>query len=329
MENKPKVSIIIPAYNVENYIHRGMESCINQTYSNIEIVVVDDGSYDKTADIIDCYSKKDNRIILLRQKNRGVSNARNNALSHITGKYVMFLDSDDWLELNAVEMLVRNTKKYKEAFTICSRYIVNENDLTERINDDIRKTTEIIQNRKVLESFLYKYFYFQSSCYKLFNVDLIRSNEIFFREDISHGEDGLFVFTYLQHISKVVSIPMPLWNILDRSDSASNSSFNSKKLTAIDAAEAMLSFEISKKVHDEIVKYLVTRAETMFLEACKDSTRNNEEEISIIRRKLKIYKEYLSLQNVSLKEKIRYIFFVLMPLFFIAFVFQLKNNRKY
>ena len=324
MGNNPKVTIIIPAYNVQEYIQKGIESCITQTYSNLEIIIVDDGSEDETAKVIEKYSKQDERILFLKQVNGGVSSARNNALNHASGEYVIFLDSDDWLERNTVEILIKNLEQNEDSFIICSRYIVNESDCTVKVNDDTRTNNEIVKGEKILESFLYKFYYFQSSCYKLFDLQIIKKNKILFSQEISHGEDGLFVFEYLQHVKSVVSVPVPLWDILDRSGSASNSSFSTKKLTAIDAAEAMLKFNISDDTRIVITKYLIVRAETMFLEACEGGAKINKEALMYIKKKLKEYRIALTFPNTTFHEKIRYLYLVNAPFWLIEKTLRLK-----
>ena len=95
-----KISIIIPAYNVEKYIDKCITSVINQTYDNIEAIIVNDGSTDNTALIIEKYSEVDNRIIVVNKENSGVSDSRNIGIENITGDYAFFLDSDDWIEEN-------------------------------------------------------------------------------------------------------------------------------------------------------------------------------------------------------------------------------------
>ena len=104
------ISIIVPVYNVEKYLEQCLESLLNQTYKNIEIIVVNDGSTDQSLDILKKYSFKDNRIKLYSQKNQGISAARNTALEHINGKYVMFVDSDDWIEINTCEIALHEMK---------------------------------------------------------------------------------------------------------------------------------------------------------------------------------------------------------------------------
>ena len=108
MENcgiAPLVSIIIPVYNVEKYLIECLDSCLNQTLQNIEIICIDDASTDNSSKILEEYAQKDSRIILIKQKiNKGQGIAKNLGINIATGKYLMFLDSDDWLELNAVEL---------------------------------------------------------------------------------------------------------------------------------------------------------------------------------------------------------------------------------
>lgn len=97
------VSIIIPVYNVQEYLRKCLDSVINQTYKNLEIIIVNDGSTDNSFSICKEYAKKDPRIILLSQENRGLSNARNTGIKKISGNYIYFVDSDDWLRLDAIE----------------------------------------------------------------------------------------------------------------------------------------------------------------------------------------------------------------------------------
>ena len=104
-----KVSIIIPVYNSEEYIKRCLESVINQTYKNLEILIINDGSKDKSDEIIKSY--KDDRIKYITQENRGLSGARNTGIDNSTGDYIMFLDSDDSIDLDAVSLLVERIKR--------------------------------------------------------------------------------------------------------------------------------------------------------------------------------------------------------------------------
>ena len=107
MSEKPLVSVVIPVYNVENYLRQCMDSVVNQTYSNLEIVCVNDGSPDRSIDILRDYEQKDKRIRIVEIENQGLSGARNVGTSHCTGDYLLYLDSDDWIDLDTVEVALR------------------------------------------------------------------------------------------------------------------------------------------------------------------------------------------------------------------------------
>ena len=100
-----KITVIVPVYNVENYLNKCLDSLINQTYKNLEIIVINDGSTDNSGEICQEYAQKDNRIIYVEQENGGLSDARNAGLERMTGSYVTFVDSDDWVEPDYVEVL--------------------------------------------------------------------------------------------------------------------------------------------------------------------------------------------------------------------------------
>ena len=159
----PKISVIVPVYNVENYISKCIESIINQTYANLEIIIVDDGSTDKSGDICNYYAKKDERIIHIHQENQGMSIARNNALDIAKGEYIGFVDSDDWIEPNMYYTLYDNAIAYDADISMCNFYYVynsgqkspysNENDDIKvldgiyKIAHNIRLSNNCIWNR--------------------------------------------------------------------------------------------------------------------------------------------------------------------------------------
>lgn len=105
-----KISVIIPVYNVEKYLKRCLDSVVNQTYKNLEIILIDDGSTDKSGNICDEYAAKDKRIIVIHKENGGLSDARNKGLDICTGDYISFIDSDDWIENGFYEYVVNNVK---------------------------------------------------------------------------------------------------------------------------------------------------------------------------------------------------------------------------
>ena len=108
-----KITVIVPVYNVEHYLEKCLDSLINQTYKNLEIIVINDGSTDNSGEICQEYAQKDNRIVYIEKENGGLSDARNVGLDKMTGSYVTFIDSDDWVELDYVEILYKKIIEYQ------------------------------------------------------------------------------------------------------------------------------------------------------------------------------------------------------------------------
>lgn len=135
------ISVIIPVYNIEKYLDRCLESIINQSYTNLEIILIDDGSTDNSGKICDDYKNQDNRIIVVHKKNEGVSQARNLGISIATGEFLSFVDGDDTVEKDMFLTLINNAYKYNADFSCCGVrfiYIWMEKSLMKKL----------IQNRK-------------------------------------------------------------------------------------------------------------------------------------------------------------------------------------
>jgi glycosyltransferase involved in cell wall biosynthesis len=132
------VSVIVPVYNVEKYLDKCIQSIIGQTYSKLEIILIDDGSSDSSSKILDSYKKKDSRIKVVRQENAGLSAARNTGIDNATGDYFVFVDSDDFISPHMVEILYDNLRTYNADISICGLHWVNEGESVEEcLENDI------------------------------------------------------------------------------------------------------------------------------------------------------------------------------------------------
>ena len=129
------ISIVIPVYNIEKYLKECLDSLVNQTFKDFEVICVNDGSKDKSLDILNEYAKKDSRFIVVTQENGGSGSARNNGLSRARGKYVQFLDGDDYFEPELLEKLYNLAEKYQANISVCSSRKVDDNgNITETKN---------------------------------------------------------------------------------------------------------------------------------------------------------------------------------------------------
>ncbi len=153
-----KISVIVPVYKVEPYLRKCLDSIVNQTYRNLEIILVDDGSPDKCGTICDEYAAKDGRIVVIHKKNGGVSSARNAGLTRATGAWIGWVDPDDWVEPDMYEYLLENAKRYGADIAVCGLYKVYSNR-RERFSvekarqlDNAQGMEEILEN-DVLQSY--------------------------------------------------------------------------------------------------------------------------------------------------------------------------------
>lgn len=211
MSPELRISVIIPAYNVAEWLPRCIESVINQTYKNLEILIIDDGSTDETGIVADAYAEKDTRITAIHQENHGVSHARNQGLEMVTGDAVSFIDSDDSLELYMYEILVKYMDLYDAEIAHCGyKHIVGDEV---RLVHDTKRI--ILQNaHEALDCFVSGRLFGGGLWSKLFRTELIR--ELKFREDLKINEDILFNFQAFCKAEKTVFVDYAMYNYIAR-----------------------------------------------------------------------------------------------------------------
>ena len=212
---RPRISVIIPVYNVEKYLERCVDSVINQTFKDLEIILVDDGSRDESGRICDEIKTTDNRIIVIHQSNGGLGFARNSGLKIATGEYVSFLDSDDYLRLDTYEKLNETIKLTDAETCIFSFCRVKNGEIKITQTNAISGTFKgrealynIFLNVLGSEPSCYHDFriLWQSSCFSLYSLDLIKKYNISFPSEgdfVSFSEDVLYNFDYYSRATNV------------------------------------------------------------------------------------------------------------------------------
>lgn len=188
-----KVSVIIPVYNVANYLNDCIHSLLNQTLKEIEFIFVNDGSSDNSQEIIEKYKKQDSRISLINQKNAGVSVARNNGIKLAKGLYIGFVDGDDFVEKDMFEVLFNETEK-NDLDVVVSNFII-EQDGVKKITQPFFATKKIFNKQKIqceIIPFLIKNDDLNTCCTKIFKNSFITENNINFPKGKELGEDALF-----------------------------------------------------------------------------------------------------------------------------------------
>ena len=186
------VSIIVPVYNVEEYLRECVDSVLNQTYSDVEVILVDDGSTDQSGNICDEYAKMDSRIKVIHKKNGGVSSARNTGIETASGERIIFVDSDDCIHPRLLE-------SYRElddgSVTLLCDYTTDMEEWKRFSLNDFEEHMEFVAREKFMKLF-YKD-YMNPPFNKYFRADIIREHQIRFPEDMSLGEDLIFNMKYL------------------------------------------------------------------------------------------------------------------------------------
>lgn len=210
----PLVSILIPAYNVENYIEECLDSVVNQTYRNLQVVVVDDGSTDRTGEILDRYSEKYPYIEVYHIENGGVANARNFLLEKAKGDFVQFVDADDWIEPEMISMMYRAKAETKADIVVCQV-------------GDMYGDNEIWDRNKTIKEFLGHKKFSGALWNKMISRELTKN--VKFSEGIHYGEDALFIWEIINKVNTVTLIPNRLYHHRPNPEGLSNSTWTPNK----------------------------------------------------------------------------------------------------
>ena len=219
------VSIIIPVYNVEKYLSQCIESVINQTYKNLEIILIDDGSPDNCGEICDSYAEKDSRIIVLHKKNEGVSAARNDGIAISKGEYICFVDSDDYVLENYVETLYKTIVEKKVDVVSCGFFRKYGGVLYHNKKDQYSVAVECNSSQGFYDKLCID-FRADVPWNKIFKSSIIKEHHIAFQPGIHPGEDMLFVVSYTGYATSAAYISDALYIYVNSDTSVVKSTEN-------------------------------------------------------------------------------------------------------
>lgn len=292
------VSVLIPAYNAEKTIDRCMDSILSQTYQNIEVIIVNDGSTDNTLSILSDYAEKDKRIIIYNQPNKGVSAARNICLKNANGEYILYVDADDWIESNMIQRMVE---------------LINDADIVfcESDHAETSEQVEYIENIKIehwdQRQQMLEFMKHKRMTGMLWNK-LIRRNlteGVQFNEKTGYGEDAEFLWEILKKSKMLIFSNEKLYHHVLDQNSISYQLFNATKYSAILMWEKVneevkvLDLELKKLAKERLVSVVVYS----LYEAKRDKYQNRENidhMRSIVRKNIL---PFLKSPNMSLKMK--------------------------
>lgn len=315
------ISIIIPIYNVSKYLFVCLDSVLSQTYKNIEVILVNDGSTDDSLNICNEYLSKDNRIILINQKNLGLSEARNSGLNIAKGNYICFVDSDDFIDANYVKFLYENLIENNADISACDFYYFDETK--KWIN--FKKINETYSNIDAISDIL--------NCEsnigvvawnKLYKKSLFTDNNIEFPKN-KIFEDSFIMYYLFYKSNKISFINKELYYYRQRSDSIINEKYSCKKLDKVEHVLELKKFLSDKKIDISVVDYETNIYLSLINDIIKSNYIKNDFNLvrGIIKKELIKTKKIKSL-NINKKIKVYaviYFKFVYIVLYKFRYVF--------
>lgn len=235
--NEPLISVIVPVYKAEAYLEKCVRSILGQTYRNLEIILIDDGSPDRCGEICDMLAKEDSRIQVFHKENGGQSSARNLGLDNMTGEYVGFVDSDDWIEPDMYSCLYANLTEAKAQISCCGIRIVHADGHSSYFNPDYPEDTELrtYTTERALEELLVNNKVTNSPCDKLFSKNIFSS----LRMQVGRiYEDMEIMPKCIDQAERVVYDPTPFYCYEQTKDSTMRAALNPRQFAVVEFALA-------------------------------------------------------------------------------------------
>ena len=313
------VSVIVPIYKVEGCLKICIESILNQTYSNLEIILVDDGSPDNCGQICDEYAIKDFRIQVIHKENGGLSDARNAGIEVATGEYLVFIDSDDSIHPQMIELLIKPILAGKAQLSVCDFNPITEPEVT---------NTSFINNEKCvyIHSLADRHkYYFEEEKIVTFVVAWNKMYPAYFFKNIRYPkgkihEDEFTTYKLLDRADTICYIEHPLYNYLSRQNSIMKESFSEKNLSKFDAYEERMDYYYQRNDYYSLEKIL-NLYRLYFRNLARHTIFQNELSVEYFKKYSshykKIIKKYVIVLPVPLKKKLGYMAFAICPKLYI------------
>lgn len=335
-----RISVIIPLYNNEKYIINCINSVLNQEYENIEIIVVDDGSTDNGYDLLKNRYGSNEKIILIKQTNKGPSVARNKGISYAKGEWIMFIDSDDELDKNALNILISNS--IDSDLVVCgwTGIYSNKKEYYGPSTSKQIKEEEIydLANYLLSNGLLYKSTYMrvpsiEGPVAKLYSTKIIKEKKILFPSELLYAEDVVFNYNYIQFCKKINMVDCSIYNALRRQDSLSNKRINFieiyDKFSKIIQIKNIKNWDIEKALNYRKFVWMIT-----YLEKEIGYIKIKDFKRCIYKYNIEDFKG-LSIDNLSTLKKIEYkalnthCLILYLVIVFASFIKKIKNRHKY
>ncbi len=285
------ISIVVPVYNVEKYLDQCIESIVNQTYKNLEIILVDDGSKDSSGKKCNQWSEKDKRIKVIHKENGGLSDARNVGIDCAKGEYITFIDSDDFIACEYIETLYKGIAEMDCDISICNPYYYYE-EAKEKIikRYEIKKEYIIGSALDMTIELMYQKKFDTSAWGKLYKTQLFKKNNIHYPKGKLY-EDIATTYKVFLKAEKIIFINKNLYYYRQRSNSIMGSDFNIKEMDYIENAKTMIKdvSEINPKIEKAAITRFVSANFAIYRKIPDD--KRFYKEVIMIKENLKKYRK--------------------------------------
>lgn len=301
-----KITIIVPVYNVESYLEEALDTVIYQTYKNLEILLIDDGSTDSSGKICDEYAKKDNRIKVFHQENKGLSGARNTGLENATGKYIMFIDSDDKFKLNACEIMYNAIEKTNADYLIGNYINIDENG--EEWDKPVFSKEKYTEFRLSIKDYEHSFYIMNSAVWnKIFRKSYLDSLNIKFVERLP-AEDAIFTTYCFIKSNNVHYIPEIIYEYRQRYTTSISNSCSKKYFEGINKAYNIIYLNFKKNNEIGFYRYFYAKSMNYILYKFIDSTQlTKQERIEILQNMKWFYELGIEIKVPTILKSVKYI----------------------
>lgn len=322
--NEGLVSIVVPVYNMQQYLSKSIPSLVNQTYRNLEILLIDDGSTDSSREICMQYAQLYPSLVrVVVRENGGLSAARNTGIDEAKGKYIIFPDPDDWAEREYIQRLVELIEQDHADLSCVGHYIDYErktvipNEACSLRRMDGTEARWALIAKPCIEGFAWN---------KMYRLDRIREEELYFLNDVGTTEDLDFAYRYLKNAKRVIFAPeYVLYHYVQRPTSASQLNYSPKQVQGIHSYEKILEDETADSTMVKLAKEEIFNVALNLLYALKSEQEEDHNVQAYLERCLKEnLKYYLSSKNYGMGRKVQGILAAFCPDVYQA----IKNMRR-
>lgn len=307
---KDLVSIVVPIYNVEDYLRECIDSILEQTYKNIEIILVNDGSQDNCGKICDEYGKRDRRIKVIHKKNGGLSDARNTGINEATGKYIAFVDSDDYVEKKYIELLYKAIKDNNTQISQCGIFRI---DNEKKLLGEFKYNYNVVNNSRNMMIDVYNGKWENIVVWNKLYLKSLFDNIKFPKGKIH--EDEFTTYKIYYSVDKVSIIKQSLYNYRKNENSITGNNYNIKRLDVLEALNERKNFFYSigdKQLYNMTLELYLCKLRESYA-FIKKYISNKEVLNKILKEYRKIYIKVVKENGISIKHRIKGIFFYIMP----------------